>query len=79
MNEHDQKNLQFLLNATPEVLQDWFDTMVAQGEEDDIVYALELLQTARNLLELNFLEILDLEATEDVSDAVEYLQRFRLQ
>lgn len=79
MNEHDQKNLEFLLNATPEALHNWFDTMIAQGQEDDIAYAMELVQAARTQLELELLEIFDLEAQEDLSQAAEYLQRFRLQ
>lgn len=79
MDKHDQKNLEFLLNATPEVLHDWFDTMIALGQEDDIAYAMELVQAARNQLELELLEIFDLEAEEDVALASAYLKRFRLQ
>lgn len=79
MNDHDKQNLEFLLNATPEVLQDWFDTMIAQGENDDIEYALELLSSARNQINNRLLEIQDDEAAQDVSCAAEYLQRFRLQ
>lgn len=39
MNQHDRKNLQFLLNASPETLADWYNKM----DFDDIVYACELL------------------------------------
>jgi hypothetical protein len=39
MNEHDRSNLEFLLNASPEVLKDWESKMPA----DDIEYAQELL------------------------------------
>ena len=39
MNEHDRKNLSFLLTATPEVIRDWAGKMDA----DDIDYAQELL------------------------------------
>jgi hypothetical protein len=78
VNEHDRQNLEFLLNATPEVLTDWFDTMIAQGDDDDVVYALELLLAARNLMELKLLEIFDEEANEDLSQAVDYLRKFQL-
>jgi hypothetical protein len=48
MNEHDRKNLDFLLKAEPETIRDWAKKM--QG--DDIVYAQELLmQHARDLRE----------------------------
>jgi hypothetical protein len=46
MNQQDRNNLDFLLNATPEVIQDWYGKM----EDDDIVYAFELLEMAREEL-----------------------------
>jgi hypothetical protein len=39
MNEHDRANLNFLLNASNEVLKDWESKM----PEDDLEYAQELL------------------------------------
>lgn len=39
MNQHDFENLKFLLTASKETLQDWYNKM----EEDDYKYALELL------------------------------------
>ena len=39
MNEHDRSNLEFLLNASPDVIKDWESKMPA----DDIAYAQELL------------------------------------
>ena len=48
MDEHDRKNLEFLLNAEPGVLLDWYEQM----DEDDHMYALDLLEVAR-------LELLD--------------------
>jgi hypothetical protein len=39
MNEHDRANLNFLLNASPEVLKDWESKMPT----DDLEYAQELL------------------------------------
>lgn len=43
MDEHDRKNLEFLLNAEPDVLADWYSQM----SEDDHQYAMELLEVAR--------------------------------
>ena len=46
MNQRDRDNLDFLLNATPEVIQDWYEKM----EDDDIQYAFELLELAKEEL-----------------------------
>ena len=46
MNQHDRDNLDFLLNASPEVIQDWYNKV----EDDDILYAFELLEMAREEL-----------------------------
>ena len=43
MKNRDKKNLKFLMNASPETLKDWYN----QSDEDDKVYALELLQQKR--------------------------------
>jgi hypothetical protein len=48
MDEHDRKNLEFLLNAEPGVLLDWYEKM----DVDDHMYAMALLEVAR-------LELLD--------------------
>jgi len=48
MDEHDRANLEFLLNAEPGVLSDWYEQM----DKDDHMYALDLLEVAR-------LELLD--------------------
>lgn len=40
MNQHDRENLLFLLSASKETLQDWYEQM----GEDDYKYALELLE-----------------------------------
>lgn len=79
MNNHDYDNLQFLLTITPDQLANWYDDMVASGSEDDLAYAMELIYTARNELELQLLEIYDAEAEQDYSQAADYLVRFRLQ
>ncbi len=46
MNQHDRDNLDFLINASPEVIQDWYNKV----EDDDILYAFELLEMAREEL-----------------------------
>ncbi len=46
MNQHDRDNLDFLLNASPEVIQDWYNKV----EDDDILYAFELLEMAKEEL-----------------------------
>jgi hypothetical protein len=46
MNQRDKDNLDFLLNASPEVIQDWYNTV----EDDDILYAFELLEMAKEEL-----------------------------
>jgi hypothetical protein len=78
MNEHDRKNLDFLLKAEPETIRDWAKKM--QG--DDIVYAQELLlQHARDLRErsreiLVEAEMARLDNSYDL--AGEYLRKFTL-
>ena len=39
MDDHDRKNLEFLLKATPEVLEQWSQEVT----QDDLDYAQELL------------------------------------
>ena len=48
MNQRDRDNLEFLLKATPEVIEDWYEKMDA----DDILYAFELLEEYSRELEL---------------------------
>lgn len=42
MNNHDYQNLQFLLNASRETIQEWYQTVT----EDELAYATELLLIA---------------------------------
>ena len=79
MNDYDRNNLEFLLNATPETLQHWFDTLIALGENDDIDYAFELIKQARTEVELRVLEMFDQDAEESVAAAEYYLKKFQLQ
>jgi hypothetical protein len=67
MDKHDKDNLNFLLNATPEVIQDWYEKM----EDDDIQYAFELLELAKEeLIEQQI-------AGSDLSDAGAIILKYR--
>ncbi len=79
MNDRDLDNLQFLLTITASQLEAWYDDIVAHGDQDDIDYAMELIHTARNEIELQLLEIHDSEAEQDYTQAANYLKRFQLQ
>jgi len=57
MNNRDRDNLEFLMNASTKVLEDWYYQM----EEDDIAYAFELLELYQKELEFRELEILFLD------------------
>jgi len=52
-NQHDRDNLNFLLNADEVCLKDWH----AQADEDDLVYAQELLAAYSEELKLAALEL----------------------
>ena len=71
MNDWDKDNLHFLLSVDPEVFEDWLE----QADEDDVEYAIELLQQAKSELILQKMEILD--DVEDTTDAKSILQKIR--
>lgn len=71
MNDWDKDNLHFLLTVDPEVFEDW----LAQADEDDVEYAIELLQQAKSELLLQKMEILD--DVEDTTDAKSILQKIK--
>jgi hypothetical protein len=54
MNKHYRDNLEFLMAATPEVLEDWYDKM----DDDDIAYAFELLEAYQVELETQKLALM---------------------
>ena len=70
MNEHDQANLRFLLCSSKETIADWFH----KTSEDDILYAMELLNAAQ--LEMSMQLIKD--EVEDLTDAQQVLKQFAL-
>lgn len=69
LSENDMQNLDFLLNASPEVLADWAATV----SEDDLDYATELLQMLQ-------LRIIDIVAVQDpnLTQAKEMLSKYTL-
>lgn len=74
MNDWDRNNLNFLLTATPKVMQKWHE----HASQDDYNYAMELLQAAQTELELQSLDQIDCEVGHDLSAAKSVLSRFRL-
>lgn len=86
MDEHDRKNLQFLLNASEATIRDWWGKIT----DDDRQYAAELLQAhaaelreqstrLRTVLEVERINIIDGALRDsDLSDARAVLAQFRL-
>lgn len=73
-NEWDRDNLNFLLNTKGEDFEAWWE----QSDEDDRVYAQELLDAYSRELQLRSQE-LDIEASlGDMSEAKNVLQKFAL-
>ena len=70
MNDWDKDNLNFLLSADEETLDDWY----AQCDADDIRYALELMKAHKSELILQELEYFD--KVTDLSAATKLLQKF---
>lgn len=62
MNEHDRSNLQFILSLDEKAYDKWTATL----SEDDIDYALELLQAARTEAMMHIAQLAD-----DVNDTTE--------
>ena len=74
MNNWDKGNLDFILNSTDEDMEDF----LSWASDEDLRYALELIQIAKAELEVKEIEMLDEEANEDFSKAQAVLERFRL-
>jgi len=72
MNEYDWENLQFLLNADKETLQDWYDKV----DVDDHEYATELLSQYSEELKTKEILITDKEIKE-FGEASGILARYR--
>lgn len=74
MNNWDKGNLDFILNSSDEDMEDFY----SWASDEDLMYALQLIQLAKAELEIELMEILDQEANEDLSQAQAVLEQFRL-
>jgi hypothetical protein len=74
MNDWDRGNLDFILNSSDADLEDFY----SWASDEDLLYALQLIQLAKAELEVEEIEMLEAEANEDVSQAQAVLERFRL-
>lgn len=72
MNDWDRNNLHWILDADEDTLNDFY----SWATDDDIKYALELVQTAK--AELLVLEAELADDVEDTTDACLLLRKFRL-
>jgi len=74
MNNWDKGNLDFILNSTDEDMEDF----LSWASDEDLRYALELIQLAKNELVVQEIEMLEAKANEDFSQAQAVLEQFRL-
>ncbi len=72
MNEHDQRNLEFLLAIGD---GEEFDKFISSVPLDDINYALELLQTHTSMMLVKELELQD--DVEDISLAATVINKIK--
>lgn len=72
MNQYDRRNFEFIMTLNEEEFDEFFSSV----GEDDIQYAIELIQEARSELIQKELEYLD--QVEDVSQASVVLKQFTL-
>ena len=72
MNEHDQRNLDFLLAIGD---GEEFDKFISSVPLDDINYALELLQTHTSMMMVKELELQD--DVEDISLAATVINKIK--
>jgi len=76
MNDWDKNNLEFLLSLKTE--KDWLDWFEAT-DEDDHVYAMELIKRAQSELVVKTMELVEsVEEEEDLTQANALLKRFML-
>lgn len=66
METHDIDNLKFLLGTSEEVFEDWLQ----QTDEDDIIYAIEIIQRAKVLMEMRIVSILDKVEDTSISEKI---------
>jgi hypothetical protein len=74
MNEYDRSQFDFIMGLSDEQFEEW----ALSVPDDDIQYALELIQTARTEAFMLEQELMDQLVDSDLSEAREVLQKFRL-
>ena len=74
MNNWDKGNLDFILNSTDADMEDF----LSWASDEDLRYALELIQLAKAELAVQEIEMLETKDDEDFSQAQAVLERFRL-
>jgi len=79
MNDHDRQNITFIRQLSKPELDKWVRSIYEFGDNDEIDYALKMLCSARNQIEMELLELIDTDANESVDAAAQYLKKFRLQ
>ena len=72
MNDWDKNNLQFILSLNEDEFSDWYECL----DDDDVAYAMELLQTARTEVNMQLASLHD--EIDDVTDAKTFLTKFTL-
>lgn len=70
MNQYDRKNLDFILSMTPDQVLEFFEQM----PQDDILYAIELIQMAKAEVIMQSMDAIDAEET-DFSEARAVIER----
>ena len=71
MDASDRKNLNFLLNVSEEVLNDW----LMQADNDDLEYAIHLIKIAK--LEYVIKQIDKIDEVNDFSDAEMVIEKIK--
>lgn len=74
MNEFDKENLEFFMRADKATMQEWFEW----ADQENMAYAMKLIQTEIARLEVNSLELTDdVDHTDDADYAIlEILSKF---
>ena len=71
MNKWDRDNLDFIMNTTNEGFDEWLD----QADNDDVVYALELIRLAKAELMVQEMELTD--SVANFSEANQLIERIK--
>ena len=72
MNQYDRENLNFLLSASRQQLEEWYNSI----DHEDLHYAIGLLDKFEKELDIRHSMFED--SVEDFTDSIEILKNFRL-